>query len=97
MGFEPGGRADKFGNRHESRWVAKQLLRLLNEEINSVIIESIGDDEKGVDLWIELKDGRRQAQQCKARNKSKELWSINDLKTQGILNHLINIPNSSHP
>lgn len=88
MGFEPGGRADKFGNRHESRWVVKQLLRLLNEEINSVVIESIGDDEKGVDLWVKLKNGTRQAQQCKARNKSKELWSINDLKTKGILNHL---------
>lgn len=32
MGFEPGGRADKLGNRHEGRWVAKQLLRLLNED-----------------------------------------------------------------
>ncbi len=84
MGFEPGGRADKFGNRYESRWVAKQLLRLLNEEINSVVNESIGDDEKGVDLWIELKDGRRQAQQCKARNKSKESWPISDLKAKGI-------------
>ena len=33
MAFEPGGRADKLGNRYEGRWVAKQLLRLLNEEM----------------------------------------------------------------
>ena len=53
MGFEPGGLADKLGNRYEGRWVATQLLRLLNEEIRSVTVEAIGDDERGVDLWIE--------------------------------------------
>ena len=26
MAFEPGGLADKLGNRYEGRWVAKQLL-----------------------------------------------------------------------
>jgi len=48
MAFERGGRADKFGNRYESRWVVKQLLLLLIEEIHSVTIEAVGDDEKGV-------------------------------------------------
>ncbi len=86
MSFETGGRADKLGNRYEGRWVAKQLLRLLNEEIVSVTIEAIGDDEYGVDLWIVHKDGSRQAQQCKSRNKSKEAWSISDFKTRDILN-----------
>ena len=33
-------------------------------------------------------DGIRQAQQCKARNGSKESWSISDLKSRGILSHL---------
>ncbi len=88
MPFEPGGLADKLGNRYEGRWVAKQLLRLLHEEIRSVTVEAIGDDERGVDLWIEKSDGIRQAQQCKARNKSKEFWSISDLKSRGILNHV---------
>jgi hypothetical protein len=88
MGFEPGGLADKLGNRYEGRWVAKQLLRLLNEEIRSVTVEAIGDEEYGVDLWIEKNDGVRQAQQCKARNGSKESWSISDLKSRGVLSHL---------
>ncbi|OKO50510.1 hypothetical protein ABH17_029370 (plasmid) [Bacillus toyonensis] len=88
MAFEVGGRADKLGNRHEGWWVAKQLLRLLKEEIVSVTIEAIGEDERGVDLWIEHKDGIRQAQQCKARNASKEGWSVSDLKTRGILDNL---------
>lgn len=88
MSFEPGGLADKLGNRYEGRWVTKQLLRFLNEEIRSVTVEAIGDDEQGVDLWIEKNDGVRQAQQCKARDGSKEFWSISDLKSRGILSHL---------
>jgi hypothetical protein len=88
MGFEPGGMSEKLGNRYEGRWVAQQLLRLLNEEIHSVTVEAIGNDEEGVDLWIEKNDGIRQAQQCKARNGSREFWSISDLKSRGILSHL---------
>ena len=85
MAFELGGRADKLGNRHEGRWIAKQLHRLLREEIKSVTIEAIGDDEQGVDLWIEGNDGKRQAQQCKARNVSKEFWTVSDLASRGVL------------
>src|SRR4030095_15358853 len=88
MAFERGGFADKLGNRHEGRWVAKQLLRLIKEEIRSVTVEAIGDDERGVDLWIGRNDGGRQAQQCKARNRTNESWSISDLKLRGVLGHL---------
>ncbi len=88
MPFESGGLADKLGNRYEARWVAQQLLSLLNEKNQSVTIEAIGDDEKGVDLWILTRDGIRQAHQCKARNASKEFWSISDLENRGILFNL---------
>lgn len=88
MPFEQGGLADKLGNRYEGHWVAKQLLALLNEEIHSVTIEAIGDDEQGVDLWIEDNNGFRQAQQCKARNASREYWSISDLNSRGVLTYL---------
>jgi hypothetical protein len=96
MAFEPGGMADKLGNRYEGRWVAKQLLRLLNEEIQSITIEMIGPNEQGVDLLIVKKDDIRQLQQCKARFGSSENWSIQDLKNKGILpnlkNHLVRDP-----
>ncbi len=85
MAFEPGGRADKLGNQYESRWVLKQLLRLLNEDIVGVTLEAVGYDEPGVDLWVTGNDGVRQAQQCRARNKSKESWSVSDLSNRGIL------------
>lgn len=84
MPYETGGRADKFGNRYESRWVVKQLLRLLNEEIASVTIEAIGEEEEGVDLWITNSDGSKECHQCKARNASKEYWDLSDLAARKI-------------
>ena len=87
VGFESGGLADKLGNRYEGRWVAKQLLRLLNEEIRCVTIEAIGDDEKGVDLWVGRNDGSRQAQQCKARNRSEDSWSVNGIKSRSVFTY----------
>ena len=88
MAFEPGGMSEKLGNRYEGRWVAKQLLRLLNEEIQSVTVELIGPDEQGVDLLVVSKDGVRQLQQCKARCGSRESWTIAALRNKGFLGHL---------
>lgn len=85
MALEPGGYADKLGNRYEGRWVVKQLLRLLDERLKSVCLEAIGDDEVGVDLWVETPGGIRQAQQCKARNAGSEKWTFADLHARGIL------------
>lgn len=88
MAFESGGYADKLGNRFEGRWVVRQLLLLLNEQIRSVTLESVGDDEAGVDLWIERTDGVREAQQCKAENGTKPHWTLADLKRRGVLDYL---------
>jgi hypothetical protein len=85
MAFEPGGYAEKLGNRYEGRWVVKQFLRLLNEELTYVTIEAVGDDEQSVDLWVMRQDGQRQAQQCKARNRSADRWSVSDLDNRGVL------------
>ena len=90
MALEPGGYADKLGNRYEGRWVVKQLLRMLNEDLLSVQVEAIGDEEKGVDLWVERPDGVRQAQQCKIRNGSYDRWTIADLARRDILGHAKN-------
>jgi len=88
MAFEPGPMADKLGNRYEGRWVARQLLRLLDEKIESVTVELIGPDERGVDLLVVKKDGTRQLQQCKVRCSGRESWSIAMLRSKGILDHL---------
>jgi hypothetical protein len=83
--LEPGGYSEKLGNRHEGRWIVKQLLRLLTEQLRSVTVEAVGDDQQGVDLVVETQLGTRQYQQCKARNASKECWTPADLGSRGIL------------
>lgn len=85
MALEPGGYADKLGNRYEGRWVVLQLLRVLNEDLRSVTCERVGEDQDGVDLSVEYANGVRRDQQCKIRNRGKNDWSIADLHQRGIL------------
>lgn len=84
MPYEKGGRADKYGNRFEVRWIVYQLLDVLEEKKDSIKIEAIGDDEVGVDIWVEF-NGYKEGQQCKGRNASKEYWDISSLKKKDIL------------
>lgn len=84
MPNEKGGRADKSGNKYEIRCVIYQMLKLLEEKIYSVTLEALGDDEQGVDIWIDYLDGNREGQQCKGRNGSKESWTISSLKAHDI-------------
>ncbi|MFL0197618.1 ATP-binding protein [Clostridium sp. WILCCON 0269] len=85
MPYEKGGRADKSGNEYERRWVIYQILRVIEEELVSVELESIGEDEKGIDIWVTSPDGSREGQQCKGRNASKEEWDISSLKSKKII------------
>lgn len=81
---ESGGRADKRGNRFEVRWVVYQMLKVLEEKLDYVILEALGDDEKGVDVWSGQKNGSREGQQCKGRNGSQEYWDYGTTNAKGI-------------
>ena len=76
MGFEPGGMSEKLGSRYEGRWVAQQLLRLINEEINSVTVEPIGPLNQGIDLLVVKKDDLKVFQQVKSRIRGQEFWTV---------------------
>lgn len=84
MGYEKGGRADKAGNRFEYNWILYNLLQVIEEKIQYVMIEAIGEDEEGVDLWIGNLDGSREGQQCKGRYGSEESWSYGTVNAKGI-------------
>ena len=84
MPYEKGGRADKNGNRFEIRWVVYQLLQVLEEKIDYIILEALGQDEKGIDVWIGHKNGTKEGQQCKGRNGSKEYWDYGSVNAKGI-------------
>ena len=84
MAYEVGGRADKFGNRFENNWIISKLLDVIEEKAKYVILEALGRDESGVDVWVVDKNDIREGQQCKGRNGSKECWTFSDLNEKGI-------------
>lgn len=84
MPLEKGGRADKFGNRYETRCIIYELLSVINEDNYSVVIEALGEDEEGTDILVCKKDGIIEHKQCKARNASKEFWAFSDLNSRNI-------------
>ncbi len=84
MPYEKGGRADKLGNKYEDLFIVKFLLKLIEEEVSSIIIEPVGYEEEGVDLWVKNEDGSRGYYQCKGRNASNENWRMGDLAAKGI-------------
>ena len=71
MPFEKGGRADKQGNRYEVKCIIYELLKVLDEVNYSVEIEVLGDNEIGTDILVTDMDGKKEHQQCKARNARK--------------------------
>lgn len=85
MAFLPGGTSTKLGDRYEGRCCVSLMLQVLAEQIRSIEIEAIGDDEVGVDLWTITNAGRRVARQCKAFNRSESDWSIAELARRGVL------------
>lgn len=84
MPYDLGGRADKSGNRFEIKWVMYQIIKVLDEKLDYVVLEALGDDERGIDIWIGHKNGSREGQQCKGRNGSKECWDYGTANAKGI-------------
>ena len=87
MPYEIGGRADKYGNRFEIRVIIYHMLELLEEKIDYIILEAVGDEEQGVDLWIGHKDASQESIQCKVRNASKEYWDFGTANARGIFSN----------
>lgn len=88
MAFERGGRTDKFGNRYEDRYVVNRMIALLREQISSIIIEPVGEDESGVDLLIDKGNGIQEFQQCKARNDDSDRWTLVSLAKHKMFAHI---------
>lgn len=86
MPYEKGGRADKKGNKYEINCIAYELLKVLDGSNYSVVIEALGEDEIGTDILVTDHEGRKEHQQCKARNGSSDNWTISDLKVRKIFN-----------
>lgn len=85
MSLEPGGRADKYGNKYENQYLGKLLLRLAREKLVSIIVEPLGPNSDSVE-YIAEEDGKINYYQCKGSNSTKKFWSVADLKGHDVWN-----------
>lgn len=85
MSLEPGGFAEKVGNRFESSWVTFQLLMLLDEKISYIQVEPLGTDEDAVDVIIGNIDGSKEHHQCKIGHLSNDAWTLSTLQSKELL------------
>ncbi len=74
--------AGKQGNLYEEAYVILQLLRLLNEEVDSVTWEARGDDGLGIDCWLQEAE-TRVGVQCKTRTTGN--WTLKRLAEKRVL------------
>lgn len=78
-----GGIADKAGNRYEARWLTHQLLGLLDGTVQSITVESLGDEDEGFEFSL-VRGGGTEWHQCK-RQTASGTWSIATLDAAGVL------------
>jgi len=83
--MEAGGYATTKGMRFQYLWAVRQLLLLLAEELRSAQIEPAGIEGEGVDVIVELPDGRLEYQQCKRSYRQAGKWTLAALKGKGVL------------
>lgn len=96
MSLESGGRADKYGNQYENRYLAKLLLRLVNELFVSIVVEPVGLEGDGVEFITTDSDGNKTYYQCKASNTIHAYWSIYDLERYKVFERTKNIVSRSN-
>src|SRR5690625_5753412 len=77
--------------------VVRQYMRIKQEDVVSLTHEPVGEDEEGIEFWLQFKDGTKEGHQCKARNADKEYWTVSDLGSKDIFKkakfHLNRDPN----
>ena len=79
MSLESGGRADKYGNQYENRYLSRLLLMLVQGKYASIIVEPLGTNHDAVEYITEDHDGKRKYYQCKAANGQLPYWHFREL------------------
>ena len=92
MVLEQGGRSDKSGNQYENRYLVKQLLLLIEEKLQSIQVEPLGEEGACVEFITTTSEGVHRHYQCKASNGGNDHWRACDLEGHGVFKKLL----SSH-
>lgn len=78
------GESDKLGNRYEGVWTVDSLLDVLSGEADSLVVESFGEEARGVEFRKMLPDGSSEFHSAK-RQSTGNVWSFADLSRGGVL------------
>ena len=88
MSFEKGGRADKQGNVYENRCLARILIRLVAEEITSVVVEPVEENSDICEFYTVAEDGSKTYYQCKGSNGMNDHWRPSDLQRYNLFSRV---------
>ncbi|MFD4998550.1 hypothetical protein [Streptomyces buecherae] len=87
MAPEPGGKADKLGNRYESMWTIRYALHVLRGDGESITLEPDGVLGEGTE-FVYRSNGRTEVHQVKRQNRNSNSWSVASLHEKQIWRHL---------
>ena len=82
----PGRPSDKGGLRYELRWTARQVLDVLAGRMDSIHLEPVGEEGKGVEFVLDCPE-HREFHQAKRQHAGKGRWSLSTLAGEGVLKH----------
>lgn len=78
----PGGTSDKFGNRYEALWAIDQLLRIVEGDSQSLILEPIDPEEsRGIEFYVTNLDGTFAYWSVKRQTTKAAGWTMSLLAT----------------
>lgn len=85
MSPRPGGEAAKIGHRFETDWTVRQLLHVLAGQLESVVVEDVGELQLCSELTARTASGAVELHQVKRSAGSSSAWSVAALAREGVL------------
>ena len=75
MSLEPGGRADKYGNTNERKFLTLLMLRILQGKYRSIVVEPLDRFRDIAEYVLTGNDNSKHCYQCKASNGENNRWT----------------------
>lgn len=78
---QPGGEADKLGNRYEGRWTVFCMIDVMDEKADSIRLETPGED--AFEFFVR-RDGRMECHQVKRQKGGRGRWTLSALQDKQV-------------
>ena len=95
MSLEPGGRADKYGNTYERKFLTLLMLRILQGKYRSIVVEPLDRFKDIAEYVLTGNDNSKHCYQCKASNGENNRWTPANLNSHNVFNRILDVVNGS--